>query len=328
MPPYEEVIPKELEKEEKLLFKEHLVSCPKCGSTRTMTTAYRKEFEAFECLSCHNKWKEEITNSTERPYGLLTVQSKIRKHKVRNAILLVSIGMILLIVFVLFIGPPDFNFRRFLGKRAPVASFISSKNTDIFVGEAIIFNASSSYDPDDTREKRIINYKWDFGDGKPIQTVASHSVTHSYGRVGKYNVTLTVIDDEEQNATFTSSIEVQWEVPSFSQLSAWLIINITNQVPYQDPDFVCFDFAKMLANHSRQENWKIALVILNGSDTATKQSWYHAINAINTTEGLVYIEPQTDEAWWYSDHEPIVSGNTYKFWIIHTKVFMFTYMIF
>jgi len=23
-----------------------------------MTTAYQKEFEAFECLSCHHSWKE------------------------------------------------------------------------------------------------------------------------------------------------------------------------------------------------------------------------------------------------------------------------------
>ena len=37
---------------------EYLGICPKCGSTRIMTTAFRKEFEAFQCLSCNHKWKE------------------------------------------------------------------------------------------------------------------------------------------------------------------------------------------------------------------------------------------------------------------------------
>jgi len=57
LPPYEKMIPKEQKEEFTLLFKERLVACPKCGSTRTMTTAYRKEFEAFECLSCRSTWK-------------------------------------------------------------------------------------------------------------------------------------------------------------------------------------------------------------------------------------------------------------------------------
>jgi len=32
--------------------------CPRCGSNHTMTTAYREEYEAFQCLSCHYSWKE------------------------------------------------------------------------------------------------------------------------------------------------------------------------------------------------------------------------------------------------------------------------------
>jgi len=43
--------------------------CPKCGSNRTMTTAHREGFEAFECLSCHYSWKEPKDKSTvfEKP---------------------------------------------------------------------------------------------------------------------------------------------------------------------------------------------------------------------------------------------------------------------
>jgi len=105
---------------------EHLIICPKCGSTKTMTTAYREEFEALECLSCHYKWKEvkgprsemyeipiseEIENEKklsfvkeERPYELFPVQPKTRSHKVRNAVIVISFLTVLLIGFALFSG--------------------------------------------------------------------------------------------------------------------------------------------------------------------------------------------------------------------------------
>jgi len=196
----------------------------------------------------------------------------------------------------------------------PIASFTSSETTDIFIGKEIIFNASSSYDPDNSQTSGITTYRWDFGDGTPVEVVSSCIVTHSFTLVRKCNVTLTVIDDDGQNSTCTKSIEVKWGALTISELRSWLTLDRTNEMDYDYPDFVCFDFAKMLANHSRQKNWKMALVLINGSDIATKQSWYHAINAINTTEGLVYIEPQTDDAWWCDNHEEMVSGNTYRFW--------------
>lgn len=36
---------------------EHYI-CPRCGSNHTMNTAYREEYEALQCLSCHYTWKE------------------------------------------------------------------------------------------------------------------------------------------------------------------------------------------------------------------------------------------------------------------------------
>jgi len=320
------------EEEPKIL--ERLVACSKCGSTKTMTTAYREEFEAFECLSCHYTWKEgKDTNARiygepvigekerklsfvkeESPYRLIPVQPKPRSHKVRNAVIVVSLWAVLLIGLVLFIRSPEFNIGIFSSYRVPIASFIPSKNTDIFTGEKIIFNASSSYDPDNSQGKGIVTYRWNFGDGKPIETVSNYTITHSYALVKTYNVTLTVIDDDGQNATYVRSIEVKWEVPTVSQLRNWLTIDKTNQMTYHYPDFVCFNFSKMLASHSRQENWKMALVLIYGYDTSTNQQWNHAINTINTTEGVVYIEPQTDEVWWLNNYAKMVSGNTYNFW--------------
>jgi len=41
--------------------------CPKCGSKRTMSTAYREEFESFQCLSCQYTWKEWKSDEIKPP---------------------------------------------------------------------------------------------------------------------------------------------------------------------------------------------------------------------------------------------------------------------
>jgi len=50
---YRKIVPRE----QYATIGEHHI-CPRCGSDHTMTTAYREEYEAFECLSCHYSWKE------------------------------------------------------------------------------------------------------------------------------------------------------------------------------------------------------------------------------------------------------------------------------
>jgi len=73
------------------------------------------------------------------------------------------------------------------GNRPPVASFTCSPERPT-VGQAVTFDASSSYDPDGT----IVSYEWDFGDGATASGVV---VTHVYSAAGSYTVTLTVTDD-------------------------------------------------------------------------------------------------------------------------------------
>ncbi|MBC7081289.1 MAG: PKD domain-containing protein [Thermoplasmatales archaeon] len=65
----------------------------------------------------------------------------------------------------------------------------------------ITFNASNSYDLDGY----IANYTWDFGDGSTGYGII---VEHSYNSSGIYNVTLTVVDDDNENATQRYSILV------------------------------------------------------------------------------------------------------------------------
>jgi len=70
----------------------------------------------------------------------------------------------------------------------PVANFTVSMET-AHTGEQIVFNASSSYDPDGL----IVSYSWDFGDGKTGWGITPN---HNYVDNGTYQVTLTVTDNQ------------------------------------------------------------------------------------------------------------------------------------
>ena len=73
--------------------------------------------------------------------------------------------------------------------QAPVASFAFDPEIPT-PSETIVFNASSSYDPDG----QIIRYTWNFGDGS-IVTETDSITTHSYPSDGNYTVELTVTDN-------------------------------------------------------------------------------------------------------------------------------------
>jgi parallel beta-helix repeat protein len=73
---------------------------------------------------------------------------------------------------------------------APVAAFSfspSSPDPD----DAVVFDASASYDSDGT----IANYTWNFDDGN-ITTVSTSIVIHVFSVNGSYNVNLTVTDND------------------------------------------------------------------------------------------------------------------------------------
>jgi PKD repeat protein len=72
----------------------------------------------------------------------------------------------------------------------PVASF-TVDNPHVTSGDAVLFNASDSYDPDGT----IASYFWDFDDGQTASTaIFPHAFTaHTDPEI--FRVTLTVTDD-------------------------------------------------------------------------------------------------------------------------------------
>jgi hypothetical protein len=79
----------------------------------------------------------------------------------------------------------------------PVPCFTVTPNDAKCVGTTITFDASFSYDPDDT----TLTYDWDFGDG---ETGTGEIVTHSYDEGGDFTVTLTVTDNDNDECCDSS----------------------------------------------------------------------------------------------------------------------------
>lgn len=89
---------------------------------------------------------------------------------------------ILLLGLLVFVGTGVF------ANTPPVAQFLSLASTDE-AGLMVLLDAMESYDPDGT----IVAYQWVFGDG---YTGSGITKDHTYQRVGDYEVTLLVTDNE------------------------------------------------------------------------------------------------------------------------------------
>jgi subtilisin family serine protease/PKD repeat protein len=94
------------------------------------------------------------------------------------------------------------NIVNWLENRPPHVS-VEYSPLDPYVGEAVTFNASASYDPDGA----IVGYVWDFGDGTMQHGDAV--VSHVYAKGGTYTVSCTAIDNDGLNKTLKIEITVQ-----------------------------------------------------------------------------------------------------------------------
>jgi hypothetical protein len=99
--------------------------------------------------------------------------------------------------------------------RPPVAK-ISGPNTGD-VGDFIQFNGSKSSDPDSG--DKIESYVWNFGDGA---NGTGKYITHKYSKSGKYIVTLTVNDTQEEYDS--DSINVEMSASSTKKTPGYEII--------------------------------------------------------------------------------------------------------
>jgi PKD repeat protein len=87
----------------------------------------------------------------------------------------------------------------------PEANFTFSPTTPE-PNARVNFNASSSTA---SSGRRIVSYRWDFGDG--TSAGSGVQVSHTYTRVGTYTVTLLVTDDTGMTDTFSTTVPVEEE---------------------------------------------------------------------------------------------------------------------
>ncbi|MBT4722210.1 hypothetical protein HOB30_00445 [Candidatus Falkowbacteria bacterium] len=130
-----------------------------------------------------------------------------------------------------------------------------------------------------------------------------------------------VVDYNEMNENYSRSIYYEWDweevfddpsvetvTPRLGLVYNWLRLDKTDKMEYSD-NYDCSQYAASVCLNAKQENWDMGIVIVWGNYTRG-ESYAHAFNAIVTEDGLVYIEPQTDEVWWMKDHEELQVNDT------------------
>lgn len=86
----------------------------------------------------------------------------------------------------------------------PTASFTFDP-AEPTVGEPVVFDASDSHDPDG----EIVEYRWDFDDGRIVQVTENPQVTRTFREPGRHAVTLEVVDDNGATDRFTVEVIVR-----------------------------------------------------------------------------------------------------------------------
>ncbi|MHA1866638.1 MAG: FtsB family cell division protein [Candidatus Heimdallarchaeaceae archaeon] len=133
-----------------------------------------------------------------------------------------------------------------------------------------------------------------------------------------------VVDYNSLSANYTtaSTYQYYWEtyvdgpvdpiqIPDTDLVEGWLVRNEIDDFSYHD-NFKCADFAILLSYYGRKSFWNMGVIGIHGHDVDTSKEYHHAINVLNTTEGIVYIEPQLDDLWWYPDHMELSPGKVWN----------------
>ncbi len=95
--------------------------------------------------------------------------------------------------------------------------------------------------------------------------------------------------------------------PTISQVRNWLPTDSTDENTYVDGVWTCGDFAAMLMTRAKEMNWRIRIAVIfysfegesgYGNIGDVYGSHGHAFNVIECTDGIWYIEPQSDATWY------------------------------
>jgi KaiC/GvpD/RAD55 family RecA-like ATPase/PKD repeat protein len=154
--------------------------------------------------------------------------------------------------------------------RVPVASFDILTQKPV-ADEQIIFDASSSYDPDGD----IVSYEWTLGDG---MTGSSRVISHSYASIGTYNLTLTVTDNDGHNNSVSKVLTVYLRdlavldlIPSANIVYVGENINISVVVGNEGTSIETFDIILYYDNNTIGRQTVVDLEA--GTETTLRFRW-------------------------------------------------------
>ncbi|MCU1524552.1 MAG: hypothetical protein JWO18_1446 [Microbacteriaceae bacterium] len=91
-----------------------------------------------------------------------------------------------------------------LGAPVPANVLPTAAFTSTIADKTVTFDGSGSSDSDGT----IASYTWDFGDGSPVVTGPSATVSHTYSAAGIYSATLTVIDNAGGSNSVSHDLQI------------------------------------------------------------------------------------------------------------------------
>jgi hypothetical protein len=105
-----------------------------------------------------------------------------------------------------------------------------------------------------------------------------------------------------------SQDEVQ--VPNLAHIDAWLSEDTTDNLTFNE-GFTKEYLSVLLSLKAQQMKWRIGIVEISGNFTSDNVS-REIFNVIQTDEGLVYIDPQTDNIWWNEQFEETTIDKNWK----------------
>ena len=167
---------------------------------------------------------------------------------------------------MVFIGSDDEKVYAFGPENEPPQPHIEPPEKP-FILQTVTFNGSKSYDPDGY----IVNCTWDFGDGTIIKNVPwgkGEIVTHAYGAVGIYNVTLAVTDYHF--------------IPAHRKTdSTWQLVTVQEAWPMYRHDWNHKGYSTSLAPVTNRTLWNLTI------GPPSLDEWTYSSPAI--IDGVVYI---------------------------------------
>lgn len=186
--------------------------------------------------------------------------------------------------------------------------------------EIITFDANSSYDPDGDR---LQGYLWDFdGDGFFEENTTSAVITHSFSTPGYKNVSLKVVDVENQESSIVTkslyvSIPVTLRIVSVHDEGNGQRVTFSVDIPYGvvEVEGVAFDFGDgsdtMFFDHKPDEVYH--LYETEGNYTASVIVWF-ADGGESSDNQTVIISPglrPPEVSFTYSPELPIAGQYIY-----------------